>query len=86
MDTQIEGGKVILVLAVTFIIIIGFNVVLFFSAMNKNTTGQINILRRTAGRVRNPWQAEDDELKKLSQMVADLKKEEPAEQKSDDKN
>ena len=84
MDLQIEGWKVLVVVGLTFMIIIAFNVVLYFSAIGKSTTGQVNLLRRAAGRVKNPWQAEDDDLKKLSQMVAELKVDREMEQKSGD--
>ena len=86
MDMQVDSGRVILVVLVTFAVVVIFNVLLYFSAISKNTTGQVNKLRSAARGFRNPWQAEDDQLKKLSEMVASLKDGAGQEHKHDDTN
>lgn len=66
-----------LVVALTLIIVVAVNVVIYYMVAhdrsNKGTAGQIELFRRAARRVRDPWQDEDNALKELSQRVEELK-------------
>jgi hypothetical protein len=74
-----DPGKAALVICVTLFIVIGVNAAIYMSFKSKNTTGQIELLRRAAKRARDPWEQENADLKELSQRVSELK-----ERKKDD--
>ena len=65
--------KVTLVIGLTLLIVIGANVLLYFSFRDRSLPHQIELFRRAAQRARNPWQDEDDDLGELSNLVAKLK-------------
>jgi len=62
-----------LVIGLTLLIVIGVNVLIYFSVTRKGTIGQIELLRRAAKQARNPWEVEDNSLAELSKLVAELK-------------
>lgn len=68
-----DFDRAALVICVTLFIVVGINAAIFVSARRRNTIGQIELLRRAAGRARKPWGNEDANLKELSQRVAALK-------------
>lgn len=73
-----------LVIGLTLLIVIGVNVLIYFSVTRKGTIGQIELLRRAAKQARNPWEVEDNALAELSKLVADLK-ENSSQGKDDDR-
>ena len=83
MDLNIDPGKVLLVIGLTLLIVIGVNVLIYFSVTRKGTIGQIELMRRAAKQARNPWEVEDNALSELSRLVANLK-ENPSQGKEDD--
>jgi hypothetical protein len=70
---SIMDEKVTLVIGLTLLIVIGANVLLYFSFRDRSLPHQIELFRRAAQRARNPWQDEDDDLGELSNLVAKLK-------------
>lgn len=66
-------GQAALVIVLTLILVIAFNVAIYFSLRGERTTKQIELMRKVAQRVRRPWKDEDEQLKELSQKVRDLK-------------
>lgn len=83
MDLNIDSGKVLLVIGLTLLIVIGVNVLIYFSVTRKGTIGQIELMRRAANQARNPWEVEDNALAELSKLVADLKKDSSQDQDDD---
>ena len=73
MELNVDPGKVMLVIGLTLLIVIGVNVLIYFSVTRKGTIGQIELLRRAAKQARNPWEVEDNSLAELSKLVAELK-------------
>jgi hypothetical protein len=82
LELNVDPGKVLLVIGLTLLIVIGVNVVIYFSVTRKSSIGQIELLRRAAKQARNPWEVEDNSLAELSRLVADLK-EKPSQEKDD---
>ena len=71
-----DYSKAALVIFLTLVIVIGFNVVIYFSYSKRNGGGgSVDMLRSAFKRARNPWEIEDSNLKELSERVAELKKE-----------
>ena len=73
MELNVDPGKVMLVIGLTLLIVVGVNVLIYFSVTRKGTIGQIELLRRAAKQARNPWEVEDNALAELSKLVAELK-------------
>ena len=71
-----DYSKAALVIFLTLVIVIGFNVVIYFSYSKRNGSGggAVDMLRSAFKRARNPWEIEDSNLKELSERVAELKK------------
>ena len=69
MDTS----KAALVICVTLFIVIGFNAMIYVSVTRGKMVGTIEMLRRAAGRARDPWGTEDAALEELSRLVSTLK-------------
>jgi hypothetical protein len=71
-------GKAGLVVCLTVFIVIGINAALLAALRRGNEASQVDLLRRAAGRVRQPWAEEDEALQELSKRVAGLKSSRPA--------
>ena len=71
-----DYSKAALVIFFTLVIVIGFNVVIYFSYSKRNDGGggAVDMLRSAYKRARNPWEIENSNLKELSERVAELKK------------
>lgn len=71
-----DPSKALLVVLITLVIVVGVNVAIYYGVMRKNTrnssVGQIELLRRAAGRVKDPWEVENTNLSELSKLVKDL--------------
>ena len=68
-------SKAGLVVAVTLIAVVVLNAVIYLALRRGKTIQQIELLRRAVKRARHPWETEDENLKELSQRVAQLKQE-----------
>lgn len=78
-------NKAALVICLTVFIVIGINAAIYASLRRGTTIGQIELLRKAAGRARKPWENEDKALSELSRRVNELKKfDEGAEQDKSD--
>lgn len=67
-----DFSKAIIVVVVTLLIVIGLNAAIYLSVTRKNSVGQIELLRRAASRVKDPWQSENEDLSKLAHLVEGL--------------
>ncbi|HJS29455.1 MAG TPA: hypothetical protein VJ768_07525 [Anaerolineales bacterium] len=74
-----ETSKILALCAVVGLILV-INLLLFAGfrrhSIVRGLFGDVELYRRAGMRARNPWQEEDDQLKELSRMVEDFKKEE----------
>jgi archaellum component FlaC len=73
MDTN----RAFLIVCLTVSAVIIFNVMIYLSLRRGNETTTIDLMRKAAGRARNPWKDEDDALQELSNLVSGLKDEIP---------
>jgi hypothetical protein len=65
------AGWIILILFVLFILSININLLIALRKKQKPLSGLPSI-RKAAGTLRQPWQAEDEGLAELSKRVSDL--------------
>ena len=79
-----DYSKVILVVSLTILIVVGFNLVIYFAYGRKNSGGTVDLLRNAAKRARDPWEQEDAQLQELSKRVAQLRKADGAEENGND--
>ena len=84
MAPNVDPGKVLLVIGLTLLIVIGVNVLIYFSVTRKGTIGQIELMQRAARQARNPWEREDNSLTELSKLVADLQNKSDEKQDADE--
>lgn len=79
-----DPGRALIVVGITLVIVILFNVAIYLSARGDRTIDQVEMLRRAGRRFRNPWGVEDKMLDELSQAAAKLRdeKESPGENES----
>jgi hypothetical protein len=70
MDIQ----SVMIVVGVTLVLVIGFNLAIFFSYGRKDSPNEFQMLRNAVRRMKNPWQVEEEALAELSEKVEGLKK------------
>jgi len=75
----LDLDKAALVICLTLFIVIGINAAIYASLRRGNTVRQIELLRKAAGRVRNPWEEEDQALSELSRRVKELEKHDDSE-------
>jgi len=72
----LDLDKAGLVICLTLFIVIGINAAIYVSLRRGNTVGQIELLRKAAGRAYKPWEEEDEALSELSRRVHELRKHE----------
>lgn len=77
--------KVILALLLVVIIVLGINGFLILTLRGKKNTDTIQMFQKAAKRIRNPWQTEDENLEKLSHLVANLKEQTSTSPQKEDK-
>ncbi len=70
MDFENAG----LVICITIFIVIGINAAIYTMVSKGGTIGQIELMRRAAKRLRQPWEPEDRALEELSKQVAEIKR------------
>ena len=63
-------NRVLLALLIVVILVIGINGFLFYRLKGGQTRQHIRMWQKAAGRARNPWQAEDEQLSELADLVA----------------
>lgn len=71
-----DPGRALIVVGITLVVVILFNVGIYLSARGERTINQVELLRRAGRRFRNPWGVEDKMLDELSQAAAKLREEE----------
>ena len=71
-----DGSKAAIVITITLIAVVVFNLVLFAWAKRRGPKpgGQIDMFNRAFQRGKNPWGSENDKLAELSATVAELQK------------
>lgn len=67
-----DSGRVLLIICLTIVGVIVLNAVLYLALRRGQEANAINLLRRAAGRARDPWKDEAQALEELSQLVAGL--------------
>lgn len=65
--------RAFLVICLTIGAVILFNVIIYLSFRRGNEVTTIDLFRKAARQARNPWQDEDEALRELSEIVADLR-------------
>ena len=68
MDT----GRVLLITGLVLILVIIFNVILYFASTSRSTRQQLRIIGKLAKQARNPWQNEDRDLAELRKRITEL--------------
>lgn len=73
--------KALLVVVITLVIVVGINAAIYIGVTRKNSRnsslGQIELLRKAAGRVKDPWESENTNLSELSRLVKDFRSSTP---------
>ncbi len=67
-----DSGRIILIISLTIIGVILLNAALYLALRRGQEANMINLLRKAAGRARDPWKDEAEALEELSRLVADL--------------
>jgi len=80
MDTS----KVVWVVCLALVIALGIPAALYVASSHGDQTGWVEMLQRAAGRARQPWKREDDDLAELSRQVKKLRGDTPKEEKTED--
>jgi hypothetical protein len=75
-----DYSKAAVVVCLTLIIVIGFNIILYVSATRDKSAGTIELLRRASQRARHPWEKEDNDLEELSRIASKLRNQIPGEE------
>jgi hypothetical protein len=73
METNLDLGRAALIVILTLVGVVFINVAIYYMVKGKGTIGQIQMIRKAAGRVRNPWEGEDQDLQDLSELVKQFK-------------
>jgi hypothetical protein len=68
MDT----GRVMLITGLILILVIIFNVILYFASTSRSTRHQLRIIGKLAKQAKNPWQNEDQALAELRERITEL--------------
>jgi len=70
---KLDASKAFWVICLTLFIVVGVNAAIYVSVTRRSNVSQIDLLRRAAGRARNPWENEDRSLQELGSLVQKLK-------------
>lgn len=73
MGYSMNSENVTLVIILVAVIVIGVNGMLYLALRRGNEANMIDLARKSLSRVRSPWKDEEDDLKKLSDLVAGFK-------------
>lgn len=73
METNLDLGRAALIVILALVGVVFINVAIYYMVKGKGTIGQIQMIRKAAGRARNPWEVEDQALQDLSELVKQLK-------------
>ncbi len=73
MDTS----KVFWVVCLALVIAVGIPAALYAAYSRGNQTGWLEMIQRAAGRARQPWEGEDNDLAELSKRVNELRGDKP---------
>ncbi len=67
-----ETGRVLIITGLVLILVIVFNVILYFASTSRSTRQQLRIIGKLAKQARNPWHKEDRALAELRKRITDL--------------
>ena len=67
-----DYGKATLIICLTIFIVIGINAGIYVSLRRGTSISQIELLRKAAGQISQPWKKEDNALQELSRRVGEL--------------
>lgn len=73
MGYSMNSENVTLVIILVAVIVIGVNGMLYLALRRGNEANMIDLARKSLSRARSPWKDEEDDLKKLSDLVAGFK-------------
>ena len=62
-------GKALIIVAITLIVVIGFNFIIYLGSRGDRTIRQVELFKRATKMIRNPWQVEDSMLNELSEAT-----------------
>jgi uncharacterized membrane protein affecting hemolysin expression len=68
-----DASKVPIVLCLALIIVVGVNAAIFAMLRRGNEARQVELLRKAARSLQQPWSSEDQDLKELSRKVAEIR-------------
>ena len=77
-----DFSKAIVIVAIALVIVVLFNVGIYFGYARKNSRNEFNDMINVMKNVRNPWSEEDANLKELSRRVDSLSKKDSSGQES----
>jgi hypothetical protein len=69
-----DAGRVLLITGLILILVIIFNIILYFASTSRSTRQQLRIIGKLAKRARNPWQNEDQALVELRERITELER------------
>jgi hypothetical protein len=68
-----DVAKALLVVVITLVVVVGINAAIYIGVTWKksrnSSPGQMELLRKAAGRVKDPWESENTNLSELSELV-----------------
>jgi hypothetical protein len=77
-----DFGRGLWVIGVILVLVIVFNVILYYAFSSRSTRHQLRLLSRLMQRAKNPWQSQDETLSELRERVQKLEGGEDADQES----
>ena len=69
-----------MITGLVLILVIIFNVILYFASTSRSTRQQLRIIGKLAKQARNPWQNEDRDLAELRKRITELESDQDEEQ------
>lgn len=73
MTEMLENTGLVLVLCLVLFIGLGFPISLFLAARRGEKIHEVDLYKKVAKGLRNPWKKEDDMLEELSKRIEELK-------------
>ena len=77
-----DVGRGLLIIGVILLLVVVFNVILYFVFTSRATRQQLRLLGRLVQQARNPLQSQDETLSELRERIQELEGGENAEQES----
>lgn len=67
------SSKLVLVLSLTLLAVVLFNIAIYISAKRRNSANSFKMFGKMARRARNPWEEDQAKLDELARKVAELR-------------